>query len=76
MKKWSIFAIMLILIPTLTAAQSRVSAEDFLQQINDGKTVHFTNTVIEGNLDLTTLKDWTPDKNNREINCWNNTRTF
>ena len=75
MKKWSIFAIILMLIPALTTAQSRVRAEDILQQINDEKAVHYTNAVIEGDLDLTSLKDWTPDKNNRKNSRWN-TQTF
>lgn len=76
MKKRSIFAIILLLIPALTTAQSRVRAEDILQQINDGKAVQFTNAVIEGDLDLTSLKDWTPDKNNRGKSRWNSTRTY
>ena len=55
-------------------AQSRVDAKDILKSIDDGKAVNFRGTEIVGDLNLTSIQDMEPDKNNKRSQ--NSTKTF
>lgn len=55
MKRIQTTILILITVCTSTLAQTRVKASDIIRQINEGKTVEYTNAEIEGDLDLTDL---------------------
>ena len=46
-------------------AQSRVNAKDILKSIDEGKAVNIKGAEIVGDLDLTSIQDMEPDKNNK-----------
>lgn len=50
-----------------TIAQTRIKAADIIKQINEGRTVQYSNVEIEGNLDLTDLQNRSLD---RKVNNW------
>ncbi|HWA33662.1 MAG TPA: pentapeptide repeat-containing protein [Cyclobacteriaceae bacterium] len=56
MKKY-IFLALIVCIATSVRAQQKVKASDIIAMINDGKPVSFKDVVIEGELDLTNLKN-------------------
>jgi uncharacterized protein YjbI with pentapeptide repeats len=49
--------LVMLLLPALALAQSRVDARDILERINRGEKVAFRNARIEGDLDLTQLQN-------------------
>jgi hypothetical protein len=55
-------------------AQSRVNAKDVLKNIDDGKAVNIRGAEIVGDLDLTSIQDMEPDKNNKRSR--NSTKVF
>ncbi len=57
-----LFIATLLLIPTLTFAQSKVKASQIIDQINAGKKVQYKNAEIVGNLDFTSIKNVTVDE--------------
>jgi uncharacterized protein YjbI with pentapeptide repeats len=46
-------------------AQSRVNAKDILKDIDNGKAINYRGVEIVGNLDLTSIQDKVPDKDNK-----------
>lgn len=66
MKKVNILLIFtLLLVPAFTFAKSQVKASKIIDQINNGKAVHYKDAEIIGDLDFTSLDDVTLDKTNR-----------
>lgn len=55
-------------------AQSRVNAKDVLKSIDEGKAVDYKGAEIVGDLDLTTIQDKEPDKDNKRSR--NSTKVF
>lgn len=55
-------------------AQSSVNAKDILKSIDEGKAVNYKGVEIVGDLDLTTIQDKVPDKNNKRSR--NSTKVF
>lgn len=77
MRKITFGFIILLFIPLIVSAQSRVKARDILEQIDRGKVVKYENVEIVGELDFTTIKEITLDKPERR--SWgrgNSTRTY
>jgi uncharacterized protein YjbI with pentapeptide repeats len=54
MKKLS-YLLLVLLLPALSFAQTKINASDIIAQINRGEAVSLQNAVIEGDLDLTQL---------------------
>lgn len=52
---------LLLVATTVAPAQTRVKASEILRQINAGEAVTYTNVEIEGDLDLTDLKNSRPE---------------
>ncbi len=71
-----LFAIVLtfILFSVSAFAQSRVDAKDILRSIDEGKAVSYSGVEIVGDLNLTTIQDKEPDKNNKRSR--NSTKVF
>ncbi|MCJ7580747.1 MAG: pentapeptide repeat-containing protein [Candidatus Aminicenantes bacterium] len=67
MKAIKIFLVLLLAIPIFSLAQSRVQAEDIIDQINAGKDVSYKNAVIVGDLDFRNLDDVTADEPLRKL---------
>jgi len=57
-----ILVIFTLSIPGIILASNSVDAADIIQQINAGRDVFFENTVIRGNLDFTSIKEITIEK--------------
>ena len=57
MKKTVRFLWLLLLLPALSIAQTRVDAKEIIAKINRGEAVSYKNARIEGNLDLTQLSN-------------------
>lgn len=57
-----------------SSAQSRVDAKDILKSIDEGKAINCTGAEIVVDLDLTTIQDMEPDKNNKRSR--NSTKLF
>ena len=57
MKRYTATFCLLLTAVTLSIAQSRISAETIINQINEGQPVEYNNVEIEGVLDLTNLKN-------------------
>lgn len=55
-------------------AQSRVNARDILNSIDSGKAVNIRDSEIVGDLNLTSIQDKEPDKNNKRSS--NSTKVF
>ena len=68
MKALRIFIVLVLcMVPVLSLAQTRVQAEDIIDQINAGQDVNYKNVTIIGDLDFRTLDDVTPDKPLRKL---------
>lgn len=65
MRKLSAVILVLMLFSVSAIAQSRVDAKDILKSIDEGKAVSYRGVEIVGALDLTTIQDKVPDKNNK-----------
>ena len=74
MKKSTAIILTFMLLSISAFAQSRVDAKDILKSIDDGKAVNFRGTEIVGDLNLTSIQDMEPDKNNKRSR--NSTKTF
>lgn len=61
-----LLAVILLLVPTFTFAQSQVKATKIIDQINNGKAIQYKNAEIIGDLDFRSIDDVTPGKKNRE----------
>ncbi|MFW5800343.1 MAG: pentapeptide repeat-containing protein [Spirochaetota bacterium] len=57
MKKLVLITVILILLPTICMAQEVVKAEEIIQKINNEEHIYYENVEIQGDLDLTTLKN-------------------
>jgi len=64
MKKSAAVILVFMLLSVSALAQTRVNAQDILKSIDEGKAVNYRNVVIVGDLDLTSIQDKEPDKNN------------
>ena len=62
MKKAKVLIIMILVIPIISFAQTRVKASDVIEQINEREAVRYENAEIIGDLDFTSVKDITLDK--------------
>jgi len=74
MKKSAAIILVFMLLSVSAFAQSRVNAKDILKSIDDGKAVNYKSVEIVGDLDLTSIQDRVPDKNNKRFR--NNTNVF
>jgi len=74
MKKTFAIILAFLLVSSSVFAQSRVDAKDILKSIDDGKAVNIKGAEIVGDLDLTSIQDMEPDKNNKRSR--NNTKLF
>jgi uncharacterized protein YjbI with pentapeptide repeats len=74
MKKSAAIIFAMMLISASAAAQSRIDAGNILRSIDDGKTVGYRNVEILGDLDLTSIRDMVPDKD--DTRSRNSTRVF
>ena len=61
MKKIYMIAVILML-PMIVFAQTKVNAEDIINQINNGKEVSYQNVEVIGDLDFTTVDDVKRDR--------------
>jgi hypothetical protein len=59
MKYFFTIVVCLIISVSSTVAQTKIKASDIIKQINDGRSVEYNNVEIEGDLDLTDLKNRT-----------------
>jgi len=57
MKKTIVLIIMMLVIPIISFAQTRVKADDIIEQVNKGKAVRYKNAEIIGDLNFTSVKD-------------------
>jgi hypothetical protein len=57
MKKQVQLLLVLLMLPLLTMAQSKVDATEIIAKINRGEAVNYKNAEITGNLDMTKLKN-------------------
>jgi uncharacterized protein YjbI with pentapeptide repeats len=62
MKHLFILCLCVIAGATGAVAQTRIKASDIINQINNDRNVEYTNAVIEGDLDLTDLKNRASDR--------------
>lgn len=74
MKKSAAIILVFMLFSVSAFAQSRVNAKDILKSIDEGKAVNYRGAEIVGDLDLTSIQDKVPDKNNRRSR--NDTEVF
>jgi uncharacterized protein YjbI with pentapeptide repeats len=74
MKKISAIILTFMLFSVSAFAQSRVDAKDILKSIDDGKAVSYRGAEIVGDLNLTSIQDREPDKNNKSSR--NSTKVF
>ncbi len=74
MKKSAAIILVFMLVTVSAFAQSRINAKDILKDIDSGKAVNIRGAEIVGNLDLTTIQDKEPDKNNKRSR--HNTQVF
>jgi hypothetical protein len=63
-----------MLVSVSAFSQSRVNAQDILKDIDSGKAVNIRGAEIVGDLDLTSIQDMEPDKNNKRSR--NSTKVF
>ncbi len=71
-----LFIAALLLVPSLTFAKSQVKASRIIDQINAGKTVKYKDAEIVGNLDFTSIKDVTLDKETKRNRRWGKSTTL
>ncbi len=74
MKKSSAIILVFMLLSLSAFAQSRINAKDILKSIDEGKTVSYRGVEIVGDLDLTSIQDKVPDKDNKRSR--NSTKVF
>lgn len=74
MKKSTAIIVAFMFLSVSAFAQSRVDAKDILKGIDEGKAVNIKGAEIVGDLDLTSIQDMEPDKNNKRSK--NSTKTF
>ncbi len=74
MKKTSAIILFFVLLSVSAFAQSRVNANDILKSIDEGKAVNYKGVEIVGDLDLTSIQDKVPDKDNKRSR--NSTKVF
>jgi uncharacterized protein YjbI with pentapeptide repeats len=74
MKKYSAIILVFMLISVSAFAQSRVNAKDILKSIDEAKAVNYRGVEIIGDLDLTSIQDKVPDKDNKRSR--NSTKVF
>ncbi len=74
MKKSFATILVFLLFSVSSFAQSRVNAKDILKSIDEGKAINYTGAEIIGDLDLTSIQDKVPDKNNKRSR--NGTKVF
>jgi hypothetical protein len=74
MRKLFVIIPVLMLFSVSAFAQSQVNAKDILKGIDEGKAVSYKGVEIVGDLDLTTIQDKVPDKNNKRSR--NSTKVF
>jgi hypothetical protein len=60
--KRSFLFLLLLAVPFLTWAQTRVNASEIVEKINRGEAVSYKNVEIVGDLDMTQLKNMQPEK--------------
>jgi hypothetical protein len=65
MKKTGAIFFMFLLVSLISFADSRVKADDILDEINKGRAVQYKNAVIVGDLDLTSIEDVTLNEGQR-----------
>jgi len=61
MRNLKALVIVIVLIPAVSFAQTRVEARDILDQINSGKAVSYKDAEVVGDLDFTSVKDVTQE---------------
>jgi hypothetical protein len=66
MKKQVQLLLVLLVLPLLSWAQTKVNASEIIAKINRGEAVSYTNAEITGDLDMTKLKNMKPKKKQRE----------
>lgn len=74
MRKLFALILVFVFISVSGFAQSRVNAKDVLKSIDEGKAVDYKGAEIVGDLDLTTIQDKEPDKDNKRSR--NSTKVF
>jgi uncharacterized protein YjbI with pentapeptide repeats len=74
MRKLFVIIPVLMLFSFSAFAQSSVNAKDILKNIDEGNAVNYKGVEIVGDLDLTTIQDKVPDKNNKSSR--NSTKVF
>ncbi len=65
MKKSAAIMFSFLLFSAAAFAQPQVNAKDILKSIDEGKAVEYTGVEIVGDLDLTSIQDRVPDKDNK-----------
>ncbi|MGB2906947.1 MAG: pentapeptide repeat-containing protein [Candidatus Aminicenantaceae bacterium] len=73
MKKFAAIILSVALLSVTAVAQSRVETNDILKSIDEGTAVEYRDVTVVGDLDLTKLKDMTPDKDNKRSRNSSNT---
>ena len=77
MKKLSVILIGILLISGHLFSKDQIQADDIIKQINDGKSINYRNVEINGNFDLTSIKDKEivkPDQKNSTTVYWYHVR--
>jgi uncharacterized protein YjbI with pentapeptide repeats len=74
MKKSTAVILTFMFLTVSALAQSRVNAKDILRDIDAGKAINYRGAEIIGDLDLTSIQDMEPDKNNKKSR--NSTKLF
>ena len=74
MKKSTAIILAFMFLSVSALAQSRIEAKDILKSIDDGKAVNIKGAEIVGDLDLTSIQDMEPDKDNKRSR--NSTKLF
>jgi uncharacterized protein YjbI with pentapeptide repeats len=65
MKKSAVIILAVFFLTASAVAQSRVDAKDILKSIDEGKAINYSGATIIGDLNLTSIKDMVPDKDNK-----------
>jgi len=74
MKKSAAILFVFVLLSAPALAQSQVAAKDILKSIDEGRSVEYRGVDIVGDLDLTSIQDREPDKENKRSR--NSTKVF
>jgi uncharacterized protein YjbI with pentapeptide repeats len=65
MKKYTAIILSFVFLSVTAFAQSRIDAKDIIKSIDEGKAVSYSGAKIVGDLDLMSIVDKIPDKNNK-----------